>query len=126
MLPKIKLVFSSLHFIFNEKSAFDFLNKIKSLNVHDEVEIETEALESSENILLQIFIIKEDDFIFYNKDSIKLWITEEMREYIEYKLREFLSKGDFYPAEVGSFQRTNSIMLFAKIKMIDLYFIKEI
>ncbi|WP_427872407.1 hypothetical protein [Flavobacterium sp. MMS24-S5] len=126
MSPKIDFTLGSLHFIFNEKSAFYFLNKIRSLNVHGEIEIETEALESLENILFQIFIIKEDDFIFYKNNSIKLWITEEMREYIDYKLSEFLSQGDFYPAEVGSFQRTNSKMLFTKIKMIDLYFIKEV
>jgi len=130
MLPKVKHTLSSLHFIFNYKSAFYFLDKIKSLNVYDEVEIgieiETQTLESLDNILLQIFTIKGDDFVFYKKGSIKLWITEEMREYIEYKLSEFLSKGDFYPAEIGSFQRTNSIMFFKKIKMIDLYFIKEI
>ena len=126
MPPKISFTLGSLHFIFNDKSGFDFLNKIKSLNVHDEVEIETQTLESLENILLQIFIIKDDDFIFYKNNSIKLWISEETKEYIEYKLSEFLSKGDFYPAEVGSFQRTNSMMLFTKKKMIDLYFIKEI
>jgi len=126
MPPKINFTLGALHFIFNDKSAFDFLNKIKSLNVHDEVEIETQAIESLENVLLQIFIIKDDDFVFYKNNSIKLWISEESKEYVEYKLSEFLSKGDFYPAEIGSFQRTNSRMLFTKSKMIDLYLIKEI
>lgn len=126
VLPQFQFTLGSLHFIFNQNNALGFLNKIKILNKENKVEIELQNIENKQEVLVQICLVENDDFIFYKNNIIKLWISEDMREYFEYKFTDFLSKGNFCPAEAGSFQRTNSSMLFTKKKIVELYFLKKV
>ncbi|GEM_PF-2294922 len=125
-IPKIDFNLGSINFIFDKSNATHFLSKITDVEKGMKIEFELQKKNSIDRFLLSLIITDDNDFIFYKNAFVKIWISLDRVKYMRDQLSQFLLFDDFFSSEVGSFQRTNSEMLFSKKKTVDLYFIKEV